>query len=186
MLVWMDLEMTGLDADRHVIVEIATIITDDELHVVAEGPDLVIHQPDAALAEMDSVVVDMHTSSGLLPAIEASTISLEEAGAQTLAFIKEHVPDARSVPLCGNSIGTDRRFLAAYLPEIEEFLHYRSVDVSTIKELAKRWNPEALKGQPRKGEGHRAMDDIRESLNELRFYREALFKAPGDPAPSTS
>ena len=130
--------MTGLDPGRHVIVEIATLITDDELNVVAEGPDLVVHQPPEALAEMDEVVVKMHTSSGLLPAIEASTITLADAGAQTLAFLKEHIPDARSIPLCGNSIGTDRRFLAAYLPEIEDYLHYRSVDVSTIKELAKR------------------------------------------------
>ncbi len=178
-LVWMDLEMTGLDHTSDVIVEIATLITDDDLELVAEGPDLVIHQPPEVLAAMKEIVVDMHTRSGLLTAIAESTVSLADAGAQTLAFLQEHIHDARTVPLCGNSIGTDRRFLAAYLPDIEEFLHYRSVDVSTIKELAKRWNPEALKGQPRKGEGHRAMDDIRESLNELRFYREALFKAPG-------
>src|SRR5687767_2779428 len=127
----MDLEMTGLDPARHVIVEIATIVTDDELQVVAEGPDLVVHQPPEALKEMDEVVRTMHTSSGLLKAIEASTTTLEEAGAATLAFIKEHVQDPRTIPLCGNSIGTDRRFLAIHLPEIEEFLHYRSVDVST-------------------------------------------------------
>jgi oligoribonuclease len=175
MLVWMDLEMTGLDPDRCVIVEIATIITDDELNVVAEGPDLVVHQPDEALAEMDAVVVDMHTSSGLLEQIKASTITLEDAGARTLAFIKEHVPDSGSVPLCGNSIGTDRRFLARYLPEIEDYLHYRSVDVSTLKELARRWYPVALAAQPRKATAHRALDDIRESISELAFYRERLF-----------
>src|SRR4051794_14383218 len=129
----MDLEMTGLDPGRHVIVEIATLITDDDLNVVAEGPDLVIHQPPEALAQMEPIVVEMHTKSGLLPAIEASTTPLEDAGAQTLAFLREHIPEARTIPLCGNSIGTDRRFLAAYLPEIEEHLHYRSVDVSTIK-----------------------------------------------------
>ena len=127
----MDLEMTGLDIGRHVIVEIATLVTDDDLAIVAEGPDLVIHQPPEALAAMDDVVRDMHTRSGLLAAIEASTLSLEEAGRATLDFLREHVPEPRTVPLCGNSIGTDRRFLSAHLPEVEEFLHYRSVDVST-------------------------------------------------------
>jgi oligoribonuclease len=175
MLVWMDLEMTGLDADHHVIVEIATIITDDELEIVAEGPDLVVHQPDEALALMDPVVVEMHTSSGLLEQIKASTTTLEEAGAETLAFIREHIADPRSVPLCGNSIGTDRRFLVKYLREIEEYLHYRSVDVSTLKELARRWYPEVLADQERKATAHRALDDIRESITELRFYRERLF-----------
>ncbi len=179
----MDLEMTGLDPEQHVIVEIATLVTDDELQIVGEGPDLVVHQPAEAFEAMDDFVRNMHTSSGLLPAIEASTISLEDAGAQTLAFIKEHVPDARSVPLCGNSIGTDRRFLARYLPEIEEYLHYRSVDVSTIKELARRWYPGALSALPRKATAHRALDDIRESIDELRFYRERLFLPTGTVAP---
>lgn len=178
MLVWMDLEMTGLDPDRHVIVEIATIVTDDELVVVGEGPDLVVHQPEEALAEMDQVVVDMHTSSGLLTAIRESTVTLEDAGARTLAFIKEHVPEARTVPLCGNSIGTDRRFLARYLPEIEDHLHYRSVDVSTLKELARRWYPGSINAVPRKAAAHRALDDIRESIGELQWYREHLFRAP--------
>lgn len=180
MLVWMDLEMTGLDPARHVIVEIATIVTDDELEVVAEGPDLVVHQPPEAMAGMDEVVRVMHTSSGLLPAIEASTTTLEEAGRATLEFIRQHVPDARTVPLCGNSIGTDRRFLAAYLPEIEEHLHYRSVDVSTIKELTRRWYPGAIEAVPRKATAHRALDDIRESIEELRWYREHVFR----PAPA--
>jgi oligoribonuclease len=186
----MDLEMTGLDPDRHVIVEIATLVTDDDLQIVGEGPDLVVHQPPEAFEAMDDFVRNMHTTSGLLPQIEASTVSLEDAGAQTLAFIKEHVPDARSVPLCGNSIGTDRRFLARYLPEIEEYLHYRSVDVSTIKELARRWYPGALSALPRKATAHRALDDIRESIDELRFYRERLFvpttatpAVPSPPAP---
>jgi oligoribonuclease len=177
----MDLEMTGLDADRHVIVEIATLITDDDLEIVAEGPDLVVHQSDEALAAMDDVVVEMHTSSGLLEAIKTSTLTLADAGAQTLAFIKEHVPNARTVPLCGNSIGTDRRFLARYLPEIEDYLHYRSVDVSTLKELARRWYPEALASQDRKATSHRALDDIRESIDELRFYRERLFVDTAPP-----
>jgi oligoribonuclease len=177
----MDLEMTGLDPGRHVIVEIATLVTDDQLEVVAEGPDLVVHQPPQALALMDDVVRDMHTRSGLLDAIAASEVSLEDAGAATLSFIREHVPTPRTVPLCGNSIGTDRRFLAAYLPAIEEHLHYRSVDVSTLKELALRWRPEAVEAAPRKTSAHRALDDIRESLAELRHYREALF-LPSTPA----
>ncbi len=180
MLVWMDLEMTGLDHTSDVIVEIATLITDDDLEIVAEGPDLVIHQPDAALADMDDVVVEMHTRSGLLPAIKASTISLEEAGAATLEFIKEHVPEPRSVPLCGNSIGTDRRFLDAYLPDIEQHLHYRSVDVSSVKELVKRWYPDVDSRRPRGVGSHRALDDIRESVAEMRYYRDLVFKSPAD------
>jgi oligoribonuclease len=178
-LVWIDLEMTGLEPERHHIVEIATLVTDDELAVVAEGPDLVVHQPPEVLAEMDDFVRQMHTTSGLLPLIESSTITLEDAGARTLAFIKEHVPNARSIPLCGNSIGTDRRFLAKYLPEIEDHLHYRSVDVSTVKELARRWYPESLKNRPDKDGKHRALDDIRESVEELRYYREQIFRSPG-------
>ncbi|MCY7298903.1 MAG: oligoribonuclease [Ilumatobacteraceae bacterium] len=175
MLVWMDLEMTGLEPGRNVIVEIATIVTDDEMNIVAEGPDLVVHQPEAALALMDQVVIDMHTKSGLLDQIRASTITLEDAGAQTLAFIKEHAPEARKVPLCGNSIGMDRRFLAVYLPEIENHLHYRSVDVSSVKELVRRWYPGLLNTRVQKAGSHRALDDIRESVNELQFYREHVF-----------
>lgn len=177
-LVWMDLEMTGLVPDTHVIVEIATLVTDDELQVVAEGPDLVVHQPPEALERMDPFVRAMHTRSGLLPLIEASTVSLEEAGAQTLAFIKAHVSEPRTVPLCGNSIGTDRRFLARHLPEIEEWLHYRSVDVSTIKELARRWYPDVVRNRAEKEGRHRALDDIRASVEELRYYRETVFRPP--------
>jgi oligoribonuclease len=175
MLVWMDLEMTGLEPSREVIVEIATLITDDELEIIAEGPDLVIHQPDDVLERMDKFVFDMHTKSGLLPEIKDSTVTLEEAGQLTLAFIKQWVPERRTVPLCGNSIGTDRRFLAAYLPEIEDWLHYRSVDVSSIKELVRRWYPAVKSRRPSKGGSHRALDDIRESINELRYYREHAF-----------
>jgi oligoribonuclease len=172
----MDLEMTGLDPTRHAIVEIATLITDDELEIVAEGPDLVVTQPPEALDAMEDVVRNMHTTSGLLDAIRSSDVTLEDAGEQTLAFIRQHIPEARTVPLCGNSIGTDRRFLAMQLPQIEEYLHYRSVDVSTVKELARRWYPKELDHAPKKTGGHRAMDDIRESLTELRYYRESLFK----------
>ena len=174
-LVWMDLEMTGLDPGRHVIVEIATLVTDDDLVVVAEGPDLVVRPTDAELAEMDAVVRKMHTTSGLLAAM-ADGVTLAEAGAATLDFIRTHVPEPRTVPLAGNSIGTDRRFLAAYLPEIEAHLHYRNVDVSTVKELARRWYPEAVAAAPTKSGGHRAMDDIRESVAELAYYRTAVFR----------
>jgi oligoribonuclease len=176
-LVWMDLEMTGLEPDRHVIVEIATLITDDELELVAEGPDLVIHHPAEALSTMDDFVREMHTRSGLLALVETSTITPDEAGARTIAFLKEHIPEPRTVPLCGNSIGTDRRFLAKWYPEIEDHLHYRSVDVSTLKELARRWHPEVLTSAPKKARGHRALDDIRESLDELRHYRAQLFRS---------
>jgi oligoribonuclease len=184
----MDLEMTGLDPRSDVIVEVATLITDDDLAIVAEGPDLVVATTPDRLEAMDDFVRSMHTKSGLLDEIAASTVSLEEAGAATLEFIRSHVPTPRTVPLAGNSIGTDRRFLAAYLPEIEEYLHYRSVDVSTIKELARRWYPKSVAGAPDKAGGHRAMDDIRESVAELAYYRGAIFLgasedrsvAPGD------
>ncbi len=176
MLVWMDREMTGLDPDRDVIVEIATIVTDDQLAIVEEGPDLVVHQPAEALQQMDRVVREMHTRSGLVTAIEASTTTLEAAGAATLEFIRRHAPEPRTVPLCGNSIGTDRRFLARYLPEIEDHLHYRSIDVSSVKELARRWYPAALADAPDKAGGHRALDDIRESVAELAYWRSAIFR----------
>ena len=178
--------MTGLDPARHTIVEIATLITDDDLEVIAEGPDLVIATDEQALGLMDDVVRTMHTRSGLLAAIEASEVTLEQAGKATLDFLREHIKEA-TVPLCGNSIGTDRRFLAAWLPEIDAFLHYRSIDVSTVKELARRWYPEAFANAPRKHGSHRALGDIRESVEELRYYRQALFVpvSPGtqDPPP---
>jgi oligoribonuclease len=167
--------MTGLDPARHVIVEIATLLTDDELRPIAEGPDIVVHATAAELEEMDEVVRAMHTRSGLLEEIQASTTSLPEAGEQTLAFLRAHIPEARSVPLCGNSIGTDRRFLALHLPDIENYLHYRSIDVSTIKELCRRWYPEVLAAVPPKREAHRALGDIRESIAELAYYRSTIF-----------
>lgn len=174
--------MTGLDPDTHVIVEIATIITDDQLDLVAEGPDIVVHQTSEAMASMDDFVREMHQRSGLLAEIEKSEVDLAAAGAQTLAFLHEHIREPGTVPLCGNTIGTDRRFLAKHLPSIEDFLHYRSVDVSTVKELARRWNPDALAGAPRKIGGHRALDDIRESIEELRWYRQTVFTNGQRPA----
>ncbi len=167
--------MTGLDPAKHVIVEIATLLTDDDLNIVESGPDLVIHATDEDLAAMDDVVVEMHTKSGLLDQIKTSTVTLEDAAAQTLEFLKAHIPEPRTVPLCGNSIGMDRRFLAVYMTDVEEFLHYRSIDVTTLKELARRWYPAALDTAPRKEVGHRALDDITESINELRHYRRSLF-----------
>jgi oligoribonuclease len=181
MLAWMDLEMTGLDPARHVIVEIATLLTDDELRPIADGPDIVVHATSDQLREMDAVVHGMHTRSGLLAAIQTSTISLAEAGRQTLDFLRSHIATPRTVPLCGNSIGTDRRFLAAQLPDVEDFLHYRSIDVSSIKELCRRWYPDVMAGAPAKKEAHRALDDIRESIAELAYYRSTIFA--GEPGP---
>ena len=177
-LVWLDLEMTGLDPERCVIVEIATIVTDGELEIIAEGPDLVIHATDEQLEQMVPIVQEMHTRSGLLPEIRASTMTVADAEEQTLAFIREHCSKKGQHPLCGNSIGTDRRFLVRYMQRIENHLSYRSVDVSTIKELAKRWYPALYRERPRKAEGHRALADIRESIAELRHWRSTVFLPP--------
>jgi len=181
MLAWIDLEMTGLDPTRHTIVEIACLVTDDDLAIVAEGPELIVHASPEQLSQMDEYVSAMHTRSGLLAAMEASELSLADAGTQTLDFLKQHIPEPRTVPLAGNSIGTDRRFLVAQLPEIEDYLHYRSIDVSTVKELCRRWHPEIFKAAPAKEGGHRALQDIRESVGELAYYRTALF----NPRPTT-
>jgi oligoribonuclease len=174
-LAWIDLEMTGLDPARHTILEIASLVTDDDLVIVEEGPDLVVHATPEQLAKMDEYVLAMHTRSGLLASVEASTLTLTDAGAETLAFLQKHIPEPQTVPLAGNSIGTDRRFLAALLPELEDYLHYRSVDVSTVKELCRRWRPEVYKAAPDKKGSHRALADIRESVCELAYYRTALF-----------
>jgi oligoribonuclease len=174
----MDLEMTGLEPQRHVIVEIATVVTDDQLNIVAEGPDLVIHATPEQLEQMGDYVTEMHARSGLLDAVRASTVSVADAEAQTLEFLKSHIDEEGSVPLCGNSIGTDRRFLQEYMPNLESFFHYRNVDVSTIKELARRWNPSILAGLPDKESSHRALDDIKESIDELVHYRDTLFQPP--------
>ena len=171
----MDLEMTGLDPGRHVIVEIATLITDDDLRPIAEGPDIIVRTTDDQLEQMDDVVRTMHTRSGLLAASEASAISMADGGRQTLEFLRAHISEPGTVPLCGNSIGTDRRFLAAQLPEVDDFLHYRSIDVSSIKELCRRWYPDVLARAPAKKEAHRALEDVRESIAELAYYRSTIF-----------
>ena len=174
-LVWLDLEMTGLDVARHVIVEIAVLVTDAELEPIDDGLDVVVHQPPSALAEMDDFVRDMHTRSALLPAIDASDVSLADAGAAALAYVQQHVP-AGVAPPCGNSIGVDRRFLHSQLPELDAYLHYRSIDVSSLKELCRRWYPDAYRQRPSKQETHRALDDVRESIAELRYYRDTILK----------
>jgi oligoribonuclease len=184
-LVWLDLEMTGLDPDDDLIVEIATLVTDDALAIVAEGPDLVIGAPAEKLDTMSEVVRRMHERSGLLPAIRASQVTVDEAAAKTLEFVKQHVKP-QSAPLCGNSIGMDRRFLARYMPELESYLHYRSIDVSSVKELCRRWRPAVYSGAPRKTSGHRALGDIRESVAELAYYRDNFFSLEPPPAPAAA
>jgi len=181
----MDLEMTGLEPGRHVIVEIATLVTDDELNIVAEGPDLVIGATAEQLDQMEDIVRHMHSVSGLLPAIAASTRSVTEAAAATLEFVRAHVPQAGVEPLCGNSIGVDRRFLRRYAPDLESWFHYRSVDVSTVKELCRRWRPDVYSGRPHKQTAHRAMDDVRESVAELAYYRQHFFAATAPAPPPT-
>lgn len=175
-LVWVDLEMTGLEPERDVILEIAVIVTDGGLEIVEEGPDLVVAQPPGALEGMAPYVAKMHAASGLDVAVRESTISLADAEAQALAFVRRHVPGQGTAPLAGNSISTDRTFLRRYMPQFEGYLHYRNVDVTTVKELARRWYPEAKTAAPHKGGGHRALADIRESIAELRHYRETIFR----------
>lgn len=173
-LVWIDLEMTGLDPEKEKIIEMATIVTDSELNLVAEGPVIAIHQPDSLLNAMDEWCTKTHGESGLTQRVKDSKVSEQEAEQATIEFLKQHVEPGKS-PLCGNSIGQDRRFLVKYMPELEGFFHYRNLDVSTIKELARRWRPDVLAGVKKKG-SHLALDDIRDSINELRHYRETFFK----------
>ncbi|XEV14721.1 oligoribonuclease [Vibrio alginolyticus] len=173
-LIWVDLEMTGLDPETHKIIEIASIVTDSELNILAEGPVLAIHQPEEELAKMDDWCTNTHTASGLVERVRNSQISEQDAVAQTIEFLEKWVPKGAS-PICGNSIGQDRRFLYKHMPELEEFFHYRYVDVSTLKELARRWQPEVLNGFTKQGT-HFALDDIRESIAELKYYRGTIFK----------
>ncbi|MFC3852124.1 oligoribonuclease [Salinispirillum marinum] len=169
-LVWIDLEMTGLDPEKERIIEIATIVTDADLNILAEGPELVIHQPMSLLDAMDPWCVKHHGESGLTQRVIDSTVTDEEAEAQTLAFLQDWVTPGKS-PLAGNTIGQDRRFMVKYMPKLEAYMHYRNLDVSTLKELAKRWKPGIVDGF-KKQNSHRALDDIRESIEELRYYRE--------------
>lgn len=183
LLVWLDMEMTGLDAAKERIIEIATILTDGQLNEIAVGPELVIHQPDEILEAMDDWNKKHHGGSGLIDRVRASTISDADAEAQTLAFINAHVGHKERPVLAGNSIHQDRRFIRRYMPALDTRLHYRMVDVSTIKELARRWFPQIIAKQQKKNDSHRALDDIRESVDELRFYKANVFVQP--PAPAT-
>jgi len=180
-LVWVDLEMTGLDVEHDVIVEIACIVTDASLEALDDGVQLVVHADADTLARMGDFVREMHTKSGLLPEISASSVDVAAAQAATLEYVKQHVPAASTAPLCGNSIGTDRRFLARYMTDLDEYLHYRSIDVSSLKELCRRWYPAIYRKRPGKAEHHRALADIRESIEELRFYRANLLIPPPEP-----
>ena len=183
-LVWIDCEMTGLDLTRDKLIEVAVLVTDSELNVLDPGLDLVISADDAALEDMVDVVTEMHAKSGLTEAVRASTLTVAEAEQQLLAYVKRFVPERRTAPLCGNSIGTDRGFLARDMPELDDHLHYRMIDVSSIKELARRWFPRVYFAQPQKGLAHRALADIIESVRELAYYRRTLFV--DGPGPSTS
>lgn len=184
-LVWIDCEMTGLDLRDDALVEVAVLVTDSELNVLGEGIDIIIRPPDEPLGRMLDVVREMHTTSGLLEQL-AGGVTLAEAERRVLDYVKEHVPEPRKAPLCGNSIATDRGFLARDMPELESYLHYRIVDVSSIKELARRWYPRVYFNSPRKAGGHRALADIQESIEELKYYRAAIFVPPPGPDSATA
>jgi oligoribonuclease len=185
-LVWIDCEMTGLDLKNDVLLEIAALVTDSELNILDGGVDIVIHAGDDQLDRMIAFVRDMHAASGLTDDVRASAVTVEDAEAQVLAYIKTHVGEARKAPLCGNSIATDRGFLALQMPELETWLHYRMVDVSSVKELARRWYPRAYFASPEKNGGHRALADIRESIEELRYYRSTVFVPQPGPDSETA
>jgi oligoribonuclease len=180
MLVWIDLEMTGLDIEIDQILEVATLITDDSLTIVAEAPPLVLSCPESNLEAMSHVVREMHDKSGLTDEVRRSNLSIEQAERQTLAFIREHVPDPGTSPLCGNSIGYDRRFIAKYMPAVDKHLHYRCIDVSTITCLASLWAKQIFEAEQPSAQRHRALDDIRESVAQLRYYSQYMF-LPGQP-----
>jgi oligoribonuclease len=173
-LVWLDMEMTGLDPDRDRVIEVAIVVTDSQLNTLSQAPVLVIHQPDGVLDAMDDWNKSTHARSGLIEKVKASTVTEAAAEEQLLAFLAQHVP-ARTSPMCGNSICQDRRFLARYMPRLEAYFHYRNLDVSTLKELAKRWKPEITKGLVKQGK-HEALADIHESIDELKYYREHFLK----------
>ncbi|MBB4785315.1 oligoribonuclease [Streptomyces rapamycinicus] len=178
-MVWIDCEMTGLSLANDALIEVAALVTDSELNIQGDGVDIVVRPPAEALVTMPEVVREMHTTSGLLAELEGGT-TLEDAQDQVLAYIREHVPEPGKAPLCGNSVGTDRGFLLRDMPTLESYLHYRIVDVSSIKELARRWYPRAYFNSPKKNGNHRALADIHESIAELRYYRESIFvPAPG-------
>jgi len=172
LLCWIDLEMTGLDPQKNTIIEIATLLTDADLEVVAEGPELIIHASDEHLGRMIPIVRGMHEKSGLTEEVRRSSLNLVDAERQTLSFLKKHAK-SKAIPLCGNSIWCDRMFLKLQMPKLDAFLHYRCIDVSSFKECATRWNVNAISGAPKKGDRHRAMDDIKESIAELKHYRES-------------
>ncbi|WP_280762550.1 oligoribonuclease [Prescottella agglutinans] len=182
-LVWIDCEMTGLRLGSDKLIEIAALVTDSDLNILGDGVDIVIHADDDALASMPDVVTEMHARSGLTEEVRASAVTVAEAEQMVLAYIREHVPVAGTVPLAGNSIATDRGFIARDMPELDAHLHYRMIDVSSIKELCRRWYPRIYFGQPEKGLSHRALADIKESIRELQYYRRTAFVA--DPGPST-
>ncbi|MEY9968676.1 oligoribonuclease [Streptacidiphilus sp. MAP12-16] len=184
-MVWIDCEMTGLSLETDALVEVAALVTDSELNILGEGVDIVVRPPDEAVETMPDIVRAMHTASGLLEELEHG-VTLTEAEAQVLAYVRTHVPEAGKAPLCGNSVATDRGFLARDMPALETHLHYRIVDVSSIKELARRWYPRAYYNSPKKQGNHRALADIRESIAELRFYREAVFVPQPGPDTDTS
>ncbi len=175
LLVWIDCEMTGLDLGKDALIEVAALVTDPDLNVLGEGVDVVIHAEDAQLDGMLDVVREMHGKSGLTEAVRASAVTLAEAEDLVMGYVTTHVPDPRTAPLCGNSIATDRGFLARDMPRLDNHLHYRMIDVSSIKELCRRWYPRVYFGQPAKGLAHRALADIRESIRELEYYRRTLF-----------
>lgn len=181
---WIDCEMTGLDLGSDKLIEIAALVTDGELNILGDGVDVVIHADDAALTSMIDVVTEMHTRSGLIEEVRAATVDVATAEAMVLDYVRSHVKQAKTAPLAGNSIATDRAFLARDMPALNSYLHYRMVDVSSIKELCRRWYPRIYFGQPEKGLAHRALADIHESIRELKFYRRTAFVAP--PGPSTS
>ncbi|HWH27790.1 MAG TPA: oligoribonuclease [Mycobacteriales bacterium] len=182
-LVWIDCEMTGLDLAGDLLIEVAALVTDSELNVLGDGVDVVIGASKEDLARMPDVVRDMHATSGLTDAVLASSVTMQEAEQQVLAYVRQWVPEAKKAPLCGNSIATDRGFLARDMPELDGWLHYRMVDVSSVKELARRWYPRAYYNAPKKGGGHRALADIRESVQELVYYRSVVFVP--QPGPSS-